>query len=168
MVEFTSRQFRAFLLVAQHRNFSRAAEALFITPAGLSLLIRELENQLGFRLFDRTTRHVELTADGSQLLPVVQRNVEEVESTVSRIGQTAKAASQTNSIGANSMVAGNVLPQAIKEFHRQRPDVRFQLSDVDFPTVQQRVEAGTLDMGIGWAKNSPVIQRTPFFRFYLM
>jgi LysR family transcriptional regulator, carnitine catabolism transcriptional activator len=45
--------------VAEHRSFSRAAEAVFITPSGLSLLIRELEQQLGFRLFDRTTRHVE-------------------------------------------------------------------------------------------------------------
>src|SRR5271167_979992 len=50
-MDFTSRQFRAFLLVAQHRSFSRAAEALYITPSGLSVLIRELETQLGFRLF---------------------------------------------------------------------------------------------------------------------
>jgi LysR family transcriptional regulator, carnitine catabolism transcriptional activator len=63
-MDLTSRQLRAFLLVAQHRNFSRAAEALFITPSGLSILIRELESQLGFRLFDRTTRHVVLTAHG--------------------------------------------------------------------------------------------------------
>ena len=56
-MEFTSR-LRGFHLVAQHGSFSRAAEALFITPSGLSPLIRELENQLGFRLFDRTTRHL--------------------------------------------------------------------------------------------------------------
>ena len=67
-MDFTSRQLRAFLLVAQHHSFARAAEALFVTPSALSLLIRELENQLGFRLFDRTTRHVALTAHGGQLL----------------------------------------------------------------------------------------------------
>ena len=61
-MEFSSRQLRGFHLVAQHRSFSRAAEAMFITPSGLSVLIRELEHQLGFRLFDRTTRSVELTA----------------------------------------------------------------------------------------------------------
>src|SRR6266436_2412628 len=55
-MEFTSRQLRAFQLVAQHRSFARAAEALFNTPSGLSVLIRELESHLGFRLFDRTTR----------------------------------------------------------------------------------------------------------------
>ena len=45
-MDFTSRQLRAFLLVAQHRSFSRAAEVLYITPSGLSVLIRELELQL--------------------------------------------------------------------------------------------------------------------------
>jgi len=71
-MEFTSRQLRAFHLVAQHRSFARAAGALFVTPSRLSVLIRELERQLGFRLFDRTTRHVGLTAQGGDLLAVTQ------------------------------------------------------------------------------------------------
>ena len=74
-MDFTSRQLRAFLLVAQHHSFARAAEALFVTPSALSLLIRELENQLGFRLFDRTTRHVALTAHGGQLLAIARRSL---------------------------------------------------------------------------------------------
>jgi DNA-binding transcriptional LysR family regulator len=168
MIEFTSRQLRAFLLVAQHHSFSRAAEALFITPSGLSLLIRELENQLGFRLFDRTTRHVELTMDGEQLLPVARRNLEDLEGTVSRIGQTTKAAAKTLSVGAGMLTAANILPRAISEFRRQRPDVTIQLFDADFSTVLQRVKAGTLDIGLGLANRSPEIQRTRFFRFSLM
>ena len=88
MMNFTSRQFQAFSLVAQHRNF-RAAEALFITPSGLSVLIRELESQLGFRLFDRTTRHVVLTAYGQELLPIAQKSLADADGAVSRIGRTA-------------------------------------------------------------------------------
>jgi DNA-binding transcriptional LysR family regulator len=71
-MEFTSRQLRAFHVVAQHQSFARAAEKLFMTPSGVSVLIRELERQLGFRLYDRTTRQVELTAYGSDLLAVTQ------------------------------------------------------------------------------------------------
>jgi LysR family transcriptional regulator, carnitine catabolism transcriptional activator len=168
MIEFTSRQLRAFLLVAQHHNFSRAAEALFITPSGLSLLIRELEKQLGFRLFDRTTRHVGLTTDGNQLLPVVRRNLEELENAVSQIGQGALEASQTISVGAGTLFAANILPRAIRDFRLQRPNVRIQLCDAELPTVMQRVEAGMLDMGLGWFKPSPEIRRTPFFRFSML
>ena len=60
-MEVSTRQLRAFRLAAQHHSFARAAEALYITPSGLSVLIKELESRVGFRLFDRTTRRVELT-----------------------------------------------------------------------------------------------------------
>jgi LysR family carnitine catabolism transcriptional activator len=167
-MEFTSRQLRAFLLVAQHHSFTRAADALFITPSGLSLLIRELETQLGFRLFDRTTRHVGITTHGSQLLAVARRSVDELDAAMSRIGQTARDASHTLSTGAGLLFAANILPQAIKEFRNQRPDVRIQLFDADPATSMQRVKAGSLDMALGFYERSPGIRRIPFFRFSLM
>src|SRR5215469_218288 len=98
-MDFTSRQLRAFLLVAQHRSFTRAAEALFITPSGLSLLMRELETQLGFRLFDRTTRLVVPTAYGNELLPLVQKSLAEWDGATSRIGKSATRAGQSLSLG---------------------------------------------------------------------
>jgi DNA-binding transcriptional LysR family regulator len=167
-MEFSSRQLRAFLLVAQHHSFTRAADALFITPSGLSLLIRELETQLGFRLFDRTTRHVATTTLGSQLLPVARRSLDELDAAMSSIGQTAREASHTLSIGTGLMLAANVLPQAIKEFGNQRPDVRIQLFDADPATTMQKVKTGSLDMGLGFYERAPGIRRTPFFRFSLM
>jgi DNA-binding transcriptional LysR family regulator len=78
-MEFTSRQLRAFHLVAEHRNFARAAQALFITPSGLSVLIREFENQLGYRLFDRTTRQVQLTRHGANLLEATGRHLDALD-----------------------------------------------------------------------------------------
>src|SRR5438034_4691356 len=69
-MNITSRQLKAFLLTAQHQSFSRAAEQLFITQSGMSVLVRELEAQLGFRLFDRTTRRVTLTEFGVKFLPI--------------------------------------------------------------------------------------------------
>src|SRR5882672_5404675 len=99
-MDFTSRQLRAFLLVAQHRNFTRAAAALFITPSGLSVLIRELERQLGFRLFDRTTRQVAPTVQGEELLAVARQSVEGFDSAVGRLGRGVTEASRSLSIGA--------------------------------------------------------------------
>jgi LysR family transcriptional regulator, carnitine catabolism transcriptional activator len=168
MIDFTSRQLRAFLLVAQHHNFTRAAEALFITTSGLSLVIRELENQLGFRLFDRTTRHVALTTQGRQLLATVRRNLEDLDGAMSRIGQIARQASVTLSVGAGQLVAANILPQAIKEFRSERPELRIEVFDADPATILQKVRAGTLDMGLGSFENTPGIRRMLFFRFSLM
>jgi DNA-binding transcriptional LysR family regulator len=168
MMDFTSRQLRAFLLVARHQNFTRAAEALFITPSGLSLLIRELENQLGFRLFDRTTRHVALTTHGSQLLVVARRSLQELDGAMLRIGEAAKKASDTLSVGTGLLAAANILPGAIKEFRGQRPELRIQLFDADITTIVQKIKAGTLDVGFGFFQNTLGIRRTPFFRFSLM
>lgn len=169
MIDFTSRQLRAFLLAARHRSFSRAAEALFITPSGLSVLIREFETQLGFRLFDRTSRHVALTSYGRELLAVAQGQLEQFDSAVSRIGRSATEASRSLSLGAAPQVAANILPQAIKEFRGHRPDLRIQLFEGATPTILQRVQAGRLDMGLGaFLKTATNVRRTPFFRFALM
>jgi LysR family carnitine catabolism transcriptional activator len=89
-MEFSSRQLRAFHLVARHRSFARAAEELLITPSGLSVLIRELERQLGFRLFDRTTRQVTLTASGGELLTVTEPGLFRLDTAMSRIEQSVK------------------------------------------------------------------------------
>jgi LysR family carnitine catabolism transcriptional activator len=169
MIDFSSRQLRAFLLVAQYRSFSRAAAALFITPSGLSLLIRELEIQLGVRLFDRTTRQVELTTSGSELLPVAQRNLQELDSTMSGISGPRRETHSSFSLGAPTFWTASVLAQAIKEFRSGRPDFQFQLFDGDTATIMPKVESGTLDIGLGFFfKHLPGIRQTPLFRFSLM
>lgn len=168
-MEITFRQLRAFLLVAQQRSFVRAAEALFVSPSGLSVLIRELENQLGFRLFDRTTRHVGLTKYGGEMLGVVRESMERIESTVSRINQSAVEAQSMLSIGAPPLVAANVLPEAIKEFRAHRPDLRIRVYDVGGDALTRLVKEGRLDMSIGgFFKAAPEIRRIPLFRFCLM
>jgi len=167
-MEVSTRQLRAFRLAAQHHNFARAAEALFITPSGISVLIKELESRVGFRLFDRTTRHVELTPQGRELLAVIQRSLEELDASITNIGRSAKRDQQSISLGTTPLVAANILPPAMREFRKQRPDVRIQLFDADLPTLIQMVEAGKLDMSLGIFKAMPDVRREPFFRFSLM
>ena len=169
MIDFTSRQLRAFLLVAEHRSFTRAAGALFITPSGLSVLIRELENQLGVRLFERTTRHVALTASGSELFAAAKRNLQELDSSLSRVAQAKRDESPLLSVGAPPFYAEGGLAPAIKAFRARRPELRFQVFDGDGATTLRKVESGELDMGLGFFfKHVPGIRRTLLFRFSLM
>ncbi len=167
-MEFTSRQLRAFHLVAQHRSFARAAEALFITPSGLSVLIRELERQLGFRLFDRTTRQVGLTVQGSELLAVTQPGLRTLDAAMLRIEHAASGRNKSISIGTTPWIAANVLPEAIRQFREHRPDLQVRLFDGGLDGILRRVEAGKLDFGLGIFKRVPGIRRVPFFRFSLM
>ena len=168
-MDFTSRQLRAFLLVAEYRSFTRAAEALFITPPGLSMLIRELEGQLGIRLFNRTTRRVELTAVGNELLATMRRTLDALDETIARARGSASETTRTLSLGVTPLVASHVLPLAIARFRVQHPDFRFQLFDGDRLEIVARVEAGVLDIGMGvFFTVDPGIRRTPLFSFSLM
>lgn len=166
-MEFSSRQLRAFHLVAEHRNFTRAAEILFITPSGLSVLIRELERQLGFRIFDRTTRQVSLTVQGSELLAVTRPALNALEAGISRIEQAVKRKNRRISIGTTPWFAAHVLPPAIKEFCDMHPDMRIHLFDGNLRAIARRVEANKLDFAVGIFDRMPAIRRVPFFRFSL-
>ncbi len=167
-MEFTSRQLRAFHLVAQHRNFTRAAEGLFITPSGLSVLIRELERQLGFRIFDRTTRQVSLTAQGSELLSLTRPALNTLEEGMSRIEQAVKKKNRRISIGTTPWFAAHVLPPAIREFRDRHPDLQVQLFDGNLSAIIRRVVANKLDFAVGIFDRMPGIRRVPFFRFSLV
>lgn len=167
-MEFTSRQLRAFHLVAEHQSFARAAERMFLTPSGLSVLIRELERQLGFRLFDRTTRQVALTANGRDLLAATQPALKTLDLAMSRIEQSSKGKTRTISVGTTPWIAANVLPPAIRAFREHRPDLSIRLFDGDLEAVAKRVAAGKLDLGLGVFGRLPGIRGAPFFRFSLM
>jgi LysR family transcriptional regulator, carnitine catabolism transcriptional activator len=167
-MEFTSRQLRAFHLVAEHQSFARAAERMFLTPSGLSVLIRELERQLGFRLFDRTTRQVGLTAYGRDLLVSTQPALKTLDIAMSRIEQASKGRTRTISVGTTPWIAANVLPPAIRSFREHRPDLNIRLFDGNLDTVAKRVAAGKLDLGLGVFGRMPGIRGVPFFCFSLM
>lgn len=167
-MEFTSRQLRAFHLVADHRNFTRAAEALFITPSGLSVLIRELERQLGFRLFDRTTRQVVLTAQGSELLEITQPALTALDEGVSRIEQAAKRKNRRITVGTTPWLSAHVLPSAMREFRDRHPGLQIHLFDGNLGVLARRVEANKLDFALGIFDRILGMRRVPFFRFSLV
>jgi len=132
-------------------------------------LIKELETQLGTRLFDRTTRHVALTTSGAALLAVAQRNLQELDGVMSRVGRLEADTSTSFSVGAPPLVTASILAPAIKEFRSHRPEFRFQLFDGDSAATMQKVESGELDMGLGvFFKHLPGVRRRSLLRFVLM
>ncbi len=163
------RQMRAFLHVARIGNFTRAAEQAHMTQAGLSTLVREMERQLGCRLFDRTTRMVGLTAAGRRLLPVVERVVTDLDDVTARLGSEGDQARQTLRIAATPLVSSNLLPQVFHQFRLGHPAVSLKLFDADLRDVEAMVTGGEADMGLGFFfKAVPGLERTPVGRFHLM
>ncbi len=123
---------------------------------------------MGFRLFDRTTRQVALTANGRDLLAVSQPALKALDNAASRIEQAVKGKARWISVGTTPWMAANVLPPAIQAFRQHRSDLRIRLFDGNLGTVARRVAAGKLDLGLGIFGRMPGVWGVPFFRFSLM
>src|SRR2546425_10135061 len=146
-MNITSRQLKAFLLTAQHQSFSRAAEQLFITQSGMSVLVRQLEALLAFRLSDRTTRRVMLTEFGVKYLPIADHSLLELEAAAANIGRSATEADRHLSIGATPLVAAGLLPPAIAQYAKRKPELENRGYEADRPRRIEMVQSGGID---GW------------------
>lgn len=168
-MNLSTRQMRAFLQVARIGNFTRAAEQAHITQAGLSILVREMEKQLGCRLFERTTRVVSLTPEGRRLLPVVERLLTDLDDVAAELGAAGDAARRTLRIAATPLVSSHLLPRVFTTFRTAHPQVSLRLFDADLRDVEAMVAAGDADMGLGFFfKAAAGLERTPVGRFHLM
>lgn len=164
----TQRQMQAFLTIARLSSFTRAAERLHITQSGLSAMMRDLEEQLKCRLFDRTTRSVSLTAEGSELVPVASRIVAELESVSGAISRTSGRAQRTLTVGVTPIIANGVMPAAAKAFNRAHPQIDLRIRDMSPQAIQEGVASGLLDAGFGaFFKSTSGIERKPLAAFAL-
>lgn len=148
-MNFSLRQLRAFIAVAQCASFTKAAEQFHITQAGLSAMVRELEEQLDSRLFERTTRAVRLTPAGQHLLPIAQRTVRELGDAAADLARLGHPGSDRIRIGVTPLIACSVIPEVLKRFHQAEPRARVDVIDLDRAVIQQGVERGELDAGFG-------------------
>ncbi len=144
----TLRQLRAFCFVAQEQSMTRAAEKLFLTTSALSMLIRSLEEELGLRLFERTTRRVMLTDAGAELLPTALRTLEQLDSTVRLLQATHLKQGEVLKIATSPLLAASLMPTVISHFRHDFPGVRIELLDVPVADVAESVRSGQADIGV--------------------
>ena len=168
-MNITSRQLKAFLLTARFQSFSRAADQLFITQSGMSVLVRELEAQLGFRLFERTTRRVMLTKFGSKFLPIADKSLLELEQAAANIGRSASAEKGELAVGATPFVAADLLPAALAAYALRNPELHVRLIDAEGARLVEMLQAGELDVALtAMHHDTPGVRRTPLVRFSLV
>lgn len=169
-MNITSRQLKAFVLTARHQSFSRAAEHLYITQSGMSVLVRELETQLGVRLFERTTRRVSLTEFGSQFLPVADRSLRDLEEAAASLSRSAAAAGDCLMVGAAPFPAAEILPQAIRVYATLDTKLQIQVADAERMRLVEMLQAGQIDVAVltGAPEDPPGTQWSPIARFALM
>lgn len=150
----TLRQLRVFIAVAEASHFTRAADTLQLSQSSVSSLIRELEDNLGLRLFDRHTRMLRLTQAGSEILPMARKVVADLDSVIGNSAQLKELKRGRISLAVASVQAALVMPTVIREYCVANPGVTVVLHDVAQGEVLDMVRAGEVDFGLGTASGS--------------
>ena len=164
-------QLECFVAVAENLNFSRASEDLKITQPAVSHQIRSLEEELGVKLFRRTSKSVSLTPEGILFLPDANMILKTAMSAKERLGSRERP--MPFDIGCHSQAELRLLPPVLKELCRELPALRPQLHIVPFESLFGMVENRQLHIAFGLASDSkktvPLLQRTVFLscRMYL-
>jgi len=156
------RRLQIFRAVAEQRNFSRAADLLHMAQPTVSQQIQGLEEILGVRLFDRTSKSVALTAAGRALFAHVGPLLQQFAEVKRAVVQAAGIVSGTLTIGASMTIGQYVLPRVIAAYSQDHPSVEVRLQIQNTEQVAHQVGVGSLDLGLveGPIQGAELIQET--------
>lgn len=147
-MNYSLRQLRVFVAVALAGSFSRAGERIGLSQSAVSHSVKELENEIGVRLLDRTTREVLLTDAGQQLAGRLERLLEELNTTLLDIRSVGHQLSGTVRVAASQTISAHLMPQSIAAAALEFPAIRFVLHDRPQQWVLQSIRQGEVDFGI--------------------
>jgi len=148
-MNITLRQLYGFKTVADVGTFTAAAHRLKVAQPALSLNIRDLEKELGVRLFDRTTRRVELTAAGREFLQSVDKLISDLEHAVVNTQHLAERRRGRLVVGAPPLLAAFVVPGAVADYKKIYPAIDVSIIDAQTDYIIEKVRSGEADWGIG-------------------
>lgn len=127
MAQLENFRLKVFRAVAEHLNFRKAAEHLFLTQPAVTLQIKALEDDLGVRLFDRAAGHVSLTSQGALLLSYARKIAELVAEAEQELAAGEGQLSGELALGVSTTIAQYVLPRLLGAFLDEHPRVQFSL-----------------------------------------
>lgn len=150
-----TQQLESFLSVAEHLNFARAAEALNITQSAVSRQIHALEDELGTKLFHRTSRSVVLTPSGVMFHEDAKNFMRNLRIATAKIGRHSKENIQVLAIGCSSETDGRLLAKLLQGCRKNLPELHPFLQVIPHRSIISLFFQGDLDVLFGFQENVP-------------
>src|SRR5438046_2243765 len=142
------RHLRYFVAVGEEQHYGRGAKRLRVAQPALSRQIQDLEEEIGFKLSDRLSRGVKVSAAGKVLLEDARRLLQQVEEATRRAKRVASGQSGTLRVGfVESISWHGVVPDSFREFRERQPDAELQLKPSSSQEQTEAVQSGRLDAG---------------------
>lgn len=142
------RQIRYFLAAAEVGQISRAAVDLGVSQSAVTAAVRQLEEQVDAKLFNRHAHGISLTLEGSRFIRHARNIVASVNEAMRLEQDSARDIAGTVRVGVTYTVAGYFLPQHLSRFHRSFPGVRIELREAPRPTIEDDLVAGRCDAAV--------------------
>jgi DNA-binding transcriptional LysR family regulator len=142
------RHLRYFVAVGEEQHYGRAAGRLRVAQPALSRQIQDLEEEVGFKLFERLPRGVKLSAAGQLFLGDARRILQEVNEATARVARVARGQSGTLRVGFTESASWRgVVPESFRRFREMQPDAELQLQSSPSLVQLEAVRSSRLDAG---------------------
>ena len=141
-------QLKYMLLVAEHKNFTTAANKSFVTQPTLSIQIQKLEEELGTKIFNRNTKPVLLTDIGKKIVQQAQRIIEESSRMTDIVAQEKGFIGGEFKLGILPTVMPTLLPKFLNTFIKKYPKVDIKIEELTTDNICKKINDGHLDAGI--------------------
>ena len=149
------RQIKTFLAVAEHLNFTRAAETLRLAQPAVSISIAKLEEALELTLFNRQGRQITLTAEGEVFLRHARRIVDDLSSAEREMTELKGLVRGEVRIGIPPMLSSYYFPRVISDFRVAYPNLNLSVMGQGAGEIQQLIRSGDVDLGVIAGSNIP-------------
>lgn len=146
--EVTHRQLRCFVVLAGHLHFGRAAQELYLSQSALSQAIQQLERSVGVQLFERSTKHVQLTAAGEFLLARVQPGLQIIDEAIEATADWSVGTRGVLRLGYLIGAALELLPRMLRQFGTRYPGVRIETLEYDFSQPTAGLADGSVRLAV--------------------
>ncbi|WP_414447756.1 transcriptional regulator CynR [Burkholderia sp. 22PA0099] len=158
------RHIRYFLAVAEHRNFTRAAQALHVSQPTLSQQIRQLEDTLGVPLLDRSGRTVRLTDAGAAYVHFAQRALQDLEAGRRAIHDVGELSRGRLRLGMTPTFTTYLIGPLLARYHARYPNLTLDVMEMPQERMEALLNEDALDVGIAFAEiDSPDIEAVALF-----
>ena len=163
MTNVSTRQLQAFIALAEQRSFTRAATLCHLSQPAFSALIGQLEDTLGLRLFDRSTRHVAPTAEGQAFEVSARRVLAEFDAALAGVNDQLARRRGRVSIALLPSLAAGWLPQVLQTYRARHPGIEIEVADVLSEPCVERVRSGEADFALAAIRaDTPELRAEPF------
>ena len=157
-MDMNIQKYMAFIKTIEHGSFTKAAEVLSYSQSGISRMINDLEQEWNITLLERGRSGVRLTSDGLRLLPYIKKLCQEYETLQTHIDELNGLQSGLIRIGTISSVATHWLPNIIKEFQKDYPNIDYELLLGDYTEIESWILEGRVDCGFLMLPTNPNLE----------